>query len=661
MLRLVPDGLLHHVAEINERHRSHITLAANPNRHCADFLLLVAQHQHERYFFHLGFTDLVADFFAPLVHFHPDVQFLKICRQFLGILDIPVGDRQNLDLHRRDPSREGSGVMLDQDADEPFHAAECNPVDHHRTMPLAVFADIGQIKPFRHQHIQLNGAALPGPADGILQVEVNFGTIESAISRIDLVGHAALIERLFQCSRRHFPDFVRSHRILRFGGQFRVVGQAESRINNIEQVHDSHNFLFDLRRQHEDVGIILREAPHPHQTMQCARQFMPVDQPQFRRPDREFTVAMVPGFVHQHAARAVHRLDRVIRLIDLGEIHVFLVMVPMAGLMPQGFVKNDRRFDFFITELRMELPPEVFQLVANDHAFGVEKREPRAFLLNAEEIQFLAELAMVPSGGFFQHVQIGVQVGFLFEGGPINPLQHFVLLAAAPVSASQALQFQRLDAAGRRQMRPSAKIRKVPLRVERNHRILRQVANQLHLVVLAFFIKKANRIFPLHFLPDDWQILLDDLFHFGFNFGQVFRNKRMLRVDVIVKSIGDPRTDAELHLIAEQMLHRLRHDMRSAVAKCIQPLLRIRSQKFDGGVLFQCARQIDDFAVHFGGQRRFCQRPAERGRKLLQRDPLVNLFNRPVFQCDFDFFHTLTLPIPSNKSIGILLTANNGE
>ena len=135
----------------------------------------------------------------------------------------------------------------------------------------------------------------------------------------------------------------------------------------------------------------------------------------------------------------------------------------------------------------------------------------------------------------------------------------------------------------------------------------------------------------------------------------------MLRIDVVIEPIGNPRPDAELNLIAKQMLHRLRHDMRSAMAKGIQPLLCIRSQEFDDGVLFQRARQIHDFAVHFCGQRRFCQRPAEQSRQFLQSDPFVNLFYRPVFQCDFDLFHALYLPIPSNEYIGILQPADNGE
>ena len=44
---------------------------------------------------------------------------------------------------------------------------------HDRAMFLAIFADIGHIEAFRHEHVELDSTALPGTADGVFQVEVS--------------------------------------------------------------------------------------------------------------------------------------------------------------------------------------------------------------------------------------------------------------------------------------------------------------------------------------------------------------------------------------------------------------------------------------------------------------------------------------------------------
>ena len=83
--------------------------------------------------------------------------------------------------------------MLDENPDEPLDAAEYYPVDHHRTVLAAVGAGVFQLKPFRKLEIELDGAALPGAADGILQMEVDLGAVEGTVPLIDFVVEADLV------------------------------------------------------------------------------------------------------------------------------------------------------------------------------------------------------------------------------------------------------------------------------------------------------------------------------------------------------------------------------------------------------------------------------------------------------------------------------------
>ena len=100
-----------------------------------------------------------------------------------------------------------------------------------------------------------------------------------------------------------------AHVILRHGGQLDLIGQAEGRVNLIEQTNDVLDLVLHLIPGHEDVGIILREAAHAEQTVQCAGQLMTVYQTQLAYAQRQLLVGVRLSLVDQHTARAVHRLD----------------------------------------------------------------------------------------------------------------------------------------------------------------------------------------------------------------------------------------------------------------------------------------------------------------------------------------------------------------
>ena len=53
---------------------------------------------------------------------------------FLGVVMDPVGDGQQDRLDRRQPHREGPGIVLDQDPDEALQGAQDHPVQHHRAV-----------------------------------------------------------------------------------------------------------------------------------------------------------------------------------------------------------------------------------------------------------------------------------------------------------------------------------------------------------------------------------------------------------------------------------------------------------------------------------------------------------------------------------------------
>ena len=66
-------------------------------------------------------------------------------------------------------------------------------------------------------------------------------------------------------------------------------------------------------------------------------------------------------------------------------------------------------------------------------------------------------------------------------------------------------------------MRAGTKVREIPLFIEADNGILRQIFNQLHFIRLILFLHKCNGFLSRKFKTFDGRILLNDLLHFLFN------------------------------------------------------------------------------------------------------------------------------------------------
>ena len=198
--------------------------------------------------------------------------------------------------------------MLGDDADEPLDGAEHHPVDHHGTMLLAVLAGVLQIEPLRQLGIQLDGAALPCTAKAVLNVEVQLRPVERAVALVDneVLAHAGdglLQNFLVGLPLLHGADVVFGH-----GGQLYGVFQAKHVVHLVEQADNVLNFALHLLPGHEDVGIVLGEAPDAEQAVERAGQLMTVHQTQFAHPQGQIAVGMRLTGVDQHTAGVVYIL-----------------------------------------------------------------------------------------------------------------------------------------------------------------------------------------------------------------------------------------------------------------------------------------------------------------------------------------------------------------
>ena len=207
------------------------------------------------------------------------------------------------------------------------------------------------------------------------------------------------------------------------------------------------DLFFDLRRRQEQMCIILREIADTEQAVKLTGFLMTMHETELTKAQRQITIAVLMRLINQHAARAVHRLDRIIFIVNLREVHVLRIMSPMTGLFPKFAVHDHRGHDFLIAITTMHFTPVIDEFIADDHAIRMEERESRTFLMQAEKIELFAQFTMIAFLGFLQHLKVLVQVSLFLKSRTIDTLKHLIMLITTPVSTSNALQFDGLDLA----------------------------------------------------------------------------------------------------------------------------------------------------------------------------------------------------------------------
>ena len=123
-----------------------------------------------------------------------------------------LADGNEADLHGREPEREGSGVVLDEHAEEALNRAEERAVDHDRLMALAVFADVLELEARGKVEVELNRRELPEAAENVDELDVDFGAVEGGFAGDGLVGDALGLEHIVERAAGAVPSSRRSRR-----------------------------------------------------------------------------------------------------------------------------------------------------------------------------------------------------------------------------------------------------------------------------------------------------------------------------------------------------------------------------------------------------------------------------------------------------------------
>ena len=204
--------------------------------------------------------------------------------------------------------------MLHQDPGEALHRAEQGAVDHHRAL-LAVVG-VGEVEALRHGEVDLAGAALPGAAQRIGDVEVDLRPVEGAVAGVERVLAVLALQRGAQRLLGLLPLLVAADRLLGPGRELDPhVLEAEPRVKLVDRLADPGHLADDLLRRAVDVGVVLGEGADAEEAVQDALALRSGDLAELGDPQRQLAVGVAVCGVDEAGAGAVHRPDRVLALL----------------------------------------------------------------------------------------------------------------------------------------------------------------------------------------------------------------------------------------------------------------------------------------------------------------------------------------------------------
>ena len=229
--------------------------------------------------------------------------------------------------------------------------------------------------------------------------------------------------------------------------------------------------------------------------------------------------------------------------------------------------------------------------------FGCQNGMPGRAVVEVEEIELLAELAMVAALRLLQPLEVRVEILLRVEGGAVDPRQLRVLLVAAPVRAREAGELEGLDRLRVLEVRAAAEVGELALRVERDVALGR--VDELDLVRLALDGEALARLvardllaLPLAALGElAADLLLDPL--------EVGLVDRLRELEVVVEAVLDRRADGDLHARIEPP-HRLGEQVRRRVAEDVERVRVVavaRREDLDLAAVRERQPQVLDVAV----------------------------------------------------------------
>ena len=243
----------------------------------------------------------------------------------------------------------------------------------------------------------------------------------------------------------------------------------------------------------------------------------------------------------------------------------------MTAGLPQVEPADVRREHQLIPAAEQLLPQKVFDLLADEAPLGMPEYQARSCLiLDAEQVQVLAQAPVVALPGFVKLGKVGVQLFLREERGPVDALQGVRALVALPVRTRHAEQLEGLDACGRGNVGSTAEIHELAGAVNGEDR-LGLFADELALQELAHPLEKLQPLVLGKVQALVREVRLDQLPHLVLDLLQIILGERFFAEEIVEEAGLSGRPDAGMR-VREEFEDRRRQEVRRRVAIDFQPL-----------------------------------------------------------------------------------------
>ena len=317
---------------------------------------------------------------------------------------------------------------------------------------------------------------------------------------------------------------------------------------------------------------------------------------------RQLAVALQALIEHLNMARAVHRLDRVITAFRLSGEHVGAVVLPVAGALPQHAINHLRRLDLFITSVDLHLAHVLLKHLIDRPAIGMPEHHARRFFLGMEQVQTLANLAVIALLGLFHTLDVGSQLLLVCPGSAVDTLQLLVLGIAAPVGTGNPGQLECFQKARVRHVRATAHVDVFFVVVQAHRLLVGHILDQTQLVLLTTGLEHLDDLVTRGHFLDHVVIGGDQLSHALFDGDHVVRREGALVGNIVIEAIINHR--ANNHLGGGiQLLDGMTDQVSTGVADNLNAFFILGGNDLQPCVLLDQVTGINQATIYLAGDR----------------------------------------------------------
>src|SRR5499425_378129 len=534
--------------------------------------LTLADHEHVRHLVHLRLANPIAELLVAVVEVDASPRCPQPRVHAFRVLAVLLADGQHARLHGGKPRGERPREVLGDDGHEALVGPEDGAVDHHRALGLTVGVDVLAVEPVGQVQVDLDRGELPGTSQGIVHVDVDLGSVEGSVARVEGIGEPVGLQGLVERLLHLVPLLVGAQPLGRARGELVRRVQRERLVPLAHQLQERGDLVLELIGPAVEMRVVLGELAHAHEAGEHPRPLVAMAAPHLRVAQGQVAVRPQRPPVYVGGLGAVHGLETERLLLDLQLEHVLAVVLPVPRLLPQLLVHEHGRGDFLVAPRVEVLARELLELPDEHHPAGEPEGCARRHVVELEEVELAPELAMIALLRLFDAPEVLLQLVLAEPRRAVDALEHRVLLVATPVGGGRREELEVLDLARGGDVRPAAEIDEVPLLVQGDGGRI-DAADDLHLERLAALLEEADGLLARQLRALEGRVGLGELTHARLDSLEVLRREGRGLGEVVVEAVLDGRANGDLDL-GEELLHRLRHQVGGGVAERGQRLRR---------------------------------------------------------------------------------------